>query len=135
MNINRHEIRELAVQTLFSIDSTKDDVERAIQSTMSLTDLEQEEVPDYLTFLVSGTLDKESELDSQISKQLKDKWTIGRLSRIDRAILSMGLFEMQNSLEVPKKVAINEAIELAGNFGDDDSKAFVNGILSNFVEG
>ncbi|WP_268869674.1 transcription antitermination factor NusB [Companilactobacillus versmoldensis] len=135
MNINRHEIRELAVQTLFSIDSTKDDVERAIQSTMSLTDLEQEEVPDYLTFLVSGTLDKESELDSQISKQLKDKWTIGRLSRIDRAILRMGLFEMQNSLEVPKKVAINEAIELAGNFGDDDSKAFVNGILSNFVEG
>lgn len=135
MNINRHEIRELAVQTLFSIDSTKDDVERAIQSTMSLTDLEQEEVPDYLTFLVSGTLDKESELDSQISKQLKDKWTIGRLSRIDRAILRMGLFEMQNSLEVPKKVAINEAIELAGNFGNDDSKAFVNGILSNFVEG
>ena len=135
MNINRHEIRELAVQTLFSIDSTKDDVERAIQSTMSLTDLEQEEVPDYLTFIVSGTLDKESELDSQISKQLKDKWTIGRLSRIDRAILRMGLFEMQNSLEVPKKVAINEAIELAGNFGDDDSKAFVNGILSNFVEG
>ncbi|KRL68375.1 transcription antitermination protein NusB [Companilactobacillus versmoldensis DSM 14857 = KCTC 3814] len=123
------------MQTLFSIDSTKDDVERAIQSTMSLTDLEQEEVPDYLTFLVSGTLDKESELDSQISKQLKDKWTIGRLSRIDRAILRMGLFEMQNSLEVPKKVAINEAIELAGNFGDDDSKAFVNGILSNFVEG
>ncbi|WP_225423851.1 transcription antitermination factor NusB [Companilactobacillus zhongbaensis] len=135
MSINRHEIRELAVQSLFSIDTTKADAATAIKSTLELADLTEVEVPDYLTFLVSGTLEHESELDSEISKQLKNKWTVARLSRIDRAILRMGLFEMQNSLEVPKKVAINEAIELAGDFGDKDSKAFVNGILSNFVEG
>ncbi|MCH4008025.1 transcription antitermination factor NusB [Companilactobacillus sp.] len=135
MSINRHEIRELAVQSLFSIDTTKADAETAIRSTLELSDMSDVEVPDYLTFLVSGTLEKESELDEQISKKLKNKWTIARLSRIDRAILRMGLFEMQNSLEVPKKVAIDEAIELAGDFGDKDSKAFVNGILSNFVEG
>ncbi|WP_245994738.1 transcription antitermination factor NusB [Companilactobacillus furfuricola] len=135
MSINRHEIRELAVQSLFSIDTTKADAETAIKSTLELADLSEIQVPDYLTFLVSGTLEHESELDSEISKQLKNKWTVARLSRIDRAILRMGLFEMQNSLEVPKKVAINEAIELAGDFGDKDSKAFVNGILSNFVEG
>ncbi len=135
MSINRHEIRELAVQSLFSIDTTKADADAAIKSTLELSDLSDIEVPDYLTFLVAGTLEKESELDTEISKQLKDKWTVARLSRIDRAILRMGLFEMQNSLEVPKKVAINEAIELAGEFGDKDSKSFVNGILSNFVEG
>jgi N utilization substance protein B len=135
LSINRHEIRELAVQSLFSIDTTKADAETAIRSTLELSDMSDVEVPDYLTFLVSGTLEKESELDEQISKKLKNKWTIARLSRIDRAILRMGLFEMQNSLEVPKKVAIDEAIELAGDFGDKDSKAFVNGILSNFVEG
>jgi N utilization substance protein B len=135
VSINRHEIRELAVQSLFSIDTTKADADAAIKSTLELSDLSDIEVPDYLTFLVAGTLEKESELDTEISKQLKDKWTVARLSRIDRAILRMGLFEMQNSLEVPKKVAINEAIELAGEFGDKDSKSFVNGILSNFVEG
>ena len=135
MSINRHEIRELAVQSLFSIDTTKADADAAIKSTLELSDLSDIEVPDYLNFLVAGTLEKESELDTEISKQLKDKWTVARLSRIDRAILRMGLFEMQNSLEVPKKVAINEAIELAGEFGDKDSKSFVNGILSNFVEG
>ncbi|MFD1471123.1 transcription antitermination factor NusB [Companilactobacillus mishanensis] len=135
MSINRHEIREIAVQSLFSIETTEDDAETAIQSTMQLCDLTEEEVPDYLMFLVSGTLDKQDELDSEISKQLKDKWTVKRLSRIDRTILRMGLFEMENSLEVPKKVAIDEAIELAGDFGEKDSKAFVNGILSNFVEG
>ncbi|WP_334328468.1 transcription antitermination factor NusB [Companilactobacillus sp. HBUAS59699] len=135
MGINRHEIRELAVQTLFSIETTKDDSDTAIASVMELSDLAEQDVPDYLNFLVSGTIEKQDELDTKISKYLKNKWTIGRLSRIDRAILRVGLFEMENSLEVPKKVAIDEAIELAGEFGDKDSKAFINGILSNFVEG
>ncbi|KRK79968.1 transcription antitermination factor NusB [Companilactobacillus nodensis] len=135
MIITRHNIRELAVQTLFSIETTKDDPDTAIASVMELSDLAEQDVPDYLNFLVSGTIEKQDELDASISKHLKNKWTIGRLSRIDRAILRVGLFEMENSLEVPKKVAINEAIELAGEFGDKDSKAFINGILSNFVEG
>ncbi|WP_225426543.1 transcription antitermination factor NusB [Companilactobacillus hulinensis] len=135
MSINRHNIRELAVQTLFSIETTKDDPDTAIASVMELSDLEDQDVPDYLKFLVSGTSEKQDELDKEISEHLKNKWTVGRLSRIDRVILRVSLFEMQNSLEVPKKVAIDEAIELAGDYGDKDSKAFINGILSNFVEG
>ncbi|APX73373.1 N utilization substance protein B [Companilactobacillus allii] len=133
--MNRHNIRELAVQTLFSIETTKDDPDTAIASVMELSDLENQEVPDYLKFLVSGSIEKQDELDKEISKYLKNKWTVGRLSRIDRVVLRVSLFEMQNSLEVPKKVAIDEAIELAGDYGDKDSKAFINGILSNFVEG
>ena len=133
--ISRHKIRELAVQSLFSIETTKNNPEDAITSTMQLCDLDQEAVPDYLTFLVSGTIEHQAELDEQIATHLKNKWTVGRLSRIDRVILRDGLFEMENSLEVPKKVAIDEAIEMAGDFGDKDSKSFINGILSNFVEG
>ncbi|MFH5810450.1 transcription antitermination factor NusB [Companilactobacillus sp. FL22-1] len=133
--ISRHKIRELAVQSLFSIETTQETPELAIASTMQLCDLNDETVPDYLTFLVSGAVEHQAELDSQIAKYLKNKWTVQRLSRIDRAILRVGLFEMENSLEVPKKVAIDEAIEIAGDFGDKDSKSFVNGILSNFVEG
>ncbi|MCV3762775.1 transcription antitermination factor NusB [Companilactobacillus farciminis] len=133
--ISRHKIRELAVQSLFSIETTKDTPEEAIASTMQLCDLTTEAVPDYLTFLVSGANEHQEELDEKIAKYLKNKWTIQRLSRIDRAILRIGLFEMENSLEVPKKVAINEAIQMAGDFGDKDSKSFINGILSNFVEG
>lgn len=135
MSISRHNIRELAVQTLFSIETTKDDPDTAIASVMELSDLEDQDVPDYLKFLVSGTIEKQDDLDKEISKYLKNKWTVGRLSRIDRVVLRVSLFEMQNSLEVPKKVAIDEAIELAGDYGDKDSKAFINGILSNFVEG
>ncbi|QCX24469.1 transcription antitermination factor NusB [Companilactobacillus futsaii] len=133
--ISRHKIRELAVQSLFSIETTKDTPEEAIASTMQLCDLTTEAVPDYLTFLVSGANEHQEELDEKIAKYLKNKWTVQRLSRIDRAILHIGLFEMENSLEVPKKVAIDEAIQMAGDFGDKDSKSFINGILSNFVEG
>ncbi|KRL28168.1 transcription antitermination protein NusB [Companilactobacillus paralimentarius DSM 13238 = JCM 10415] len=92
-------------------------------------------MPDYLTFLVSGVVEHQDDLDKKISEHLKNKWTVQRLSRIDRSILRVGLFEMENSLEVPRKVAIDEAIEMAGDFGDKDSKSFINGILSNFVEG
>jgi len=133
--ISRHKIRELAVQSLFSIETTEDTPEAAIASTMQLCDLSEETVPSYLTFLVSGTIEHQDELDEKIATHLKNKWTVKRLSRIDRVILRAGLFEMENSLEVPKKVAIDEAIEIAGDFGDKDSKSFVNGILSNFVEG
>lgn len=133
--ISRHKIRELAVQSLFSIETTQDTPEEAIASTMQLCDVCNEAVPDYLTFLVAGAVEHQDELDEMIAKHLKNKWTVKRLSRIDRAILRVGLFEMENSLEVPKKVAIDEAIEIAGDFGDKDSKSFVNGILSNFVEG
>jgi len=133
--ISRRKIRELAVQSLFSIETTQDSAQEAISSTMQLCDIAEEDVPDYLTFLVSGVIDHQDELDKQIAAHLKNKWTVKRLSRIDRAILHVGLFEMENSLEVPKKVAIDEAIEMAGDFGDKDSKSFVNGILSNFVEG
>jgi len=133
--ISRHKIIELAVQSLFSIETTKDSADEAITSTMQLCDLSSERVPEYLTFLVSGVIEHEDDLDKEIAEHLKDKWTVKRLSRIDRAILHVGLFEMENSLEVPRKVAIDEAIEIAGDFGDKDSKSFVNGILSNFVEG
>ena len=133
--ISRHKIRELAVQSLFSIETTKDAPDVAIASTMQLCDLADEAVPDYLTFLVSGAVEHQAELDEKIAAHLKNKWTVQRLSRIDRVILRVGLFEMENSLEVPKKVAIDEAILIAGDFGDKDSKSFINGILSNFVEG
>ena len=133
--ISRHKIRELAVQSLFSIETTQDTPQDAISSTMQLCDLTSEAVPDYLTFLVSGVVEHQDDLDKKISEHLKNKWTVQRLSRIDRSILRVGLFEMEKSLEVPRKVAIDEAIEMAGDFGDKDSKSFINGILSNFVEG
>ena len=68
-----------------------------------------------------------------IEKNLKEKWTIERISKIDIAILKLAIYEILYS-EVPYKVAINEAIELAKKYGDESSKKFINGILASIVK-
>jgi len=61
-------------------------------------------------------------------------WPVGKLSPIDRVILVLGLTELCTDSEVPKLVVINEAVELAKEFGDDNSSKFINGVLSNVAE-
>jgi ADP-ribose pyrophosphatase YjhB (NUDIX family) len=80
--------------------------------------------------LLDGILGKQSELDLIITKAAPE-WPIERISPVDRNILRLGLFELlfSDRKEVPAKVAINEAIELAKQFGGDNSSKFVNGVL------
>lgn len=71
--------------------------------------------------------------DERIS-QLAENWEINRMAAVDLAILRMAIVELQYVVDVPVKVVLNEAIELAKTFSTDDSSAFVNGILDNFVK-
>ncbi|MCK4301536.1 MAG: transcription antitermination factor NusB [candidate division Zixibacteria bacterium] len=71
--------------------------------------------------------------DERIS-QLAENWEINRMAAVDLAILRMAIVELQHIVDVPVKVVLNEAIELAKTFSTDDSSAFVNGILDNFVK-
>ena len=68
-----------------------------------------------------------------ISENLKEKWTIERISKIDIAILKVAIYELMYS-ELPYKIVINEAVELAKKYGDDSSKSFVNGVLASVVK-
>ena len=67
-----------------------------------------------------------------ISKKLKKEWTIDRISKINLAILKIAIFEIKYQ-ELPFKVAINEAVELAKKYGDDVAPVFVNGVLASIV--
>ncbi|KRN24789.1 hypothetical protein FC75_GL001161 [Lacticaseibacillus camelliae DSM 22697 = JCM 13995] len=93
-----------------------------------------EEAPAYLTTLVDGVLAHQDELDAQISAKLKKGWTLQRLSKTDLILLRLGLFELQFVPDVPDKVAVNEALELAKTYGDDADAKFINGILGHFVK-
>lgn len=84
---------------------------------------------DFINWLVTGVKDHESVLDNKIAPHLKD-WTIDRLLKSDRIILRMSTYELLNS-ETPQKVIINEAVELAKQFSDDEHYKFINGVLSN----
>lgn len=135
--LSRHEIRQMALQALFPLDfnqdlSKQDAILHAIElEHHELIDQEQAHfVPAYLDQLVTGVCESKEQLDEEIQRHLKAGWKIQRLSKMDVTILRIALYEMLYVDDVPNKVVLNEAIELAKTFSDDQSRKFVNGILS-----
>ena len=86
----------------------------------------------FIDSAVKGTIDNLEEIDSIISSVSKG-WSIERMAKVDLAILRLAVYEMQYDEEIPEKVAINEAVELAKKFGRDESPAFINGVLAKLV--
>ena len=86
----------------------------------------------YVDLCVNGCFDNIDEIDEKISSSLKN-WTISRLSKVNLAILRLSLSEMDYA-EVPYQVSINEAVELAKKFSDDDAPSFVNGVLAEVIK-
>lgn len=86
----------------------------------------------YVKEKVTHIMEKITDLDSQINK-IAEGWTTKRMAKEDLTILRLALYEIQYDEEVPERVAINEAVELAKKFGGDDSPSFVNGILAKLV--
>ena len=77
-------------------------------------------------------MDKLSDIDAQINERAKG-WTTGRMAKVDLTIIRLAVFEILYDETVPGSVAINEAVELAKKFGQDESYSFVNGVLARFV--
>jgi N utilization substance protein B len=128
----RHLARSLVLQTLFAIDYVPTDESQAIESLHYVisefgASVEQ---PDFLEYLLVGTYRKRVLIDEIIEKAAPE-WPIDKINAVDRNILRLGLFELLfgDYEQVPPKVAINEAIELAKSFGGESSSKFVNGVL------
>ena len=91
------------------------------------------EAPEYFLTLVNGVLGHKADLESKISEHLANNWTFDRLTNVERAILSVGAFEIEFT-ETPDVVAVNEAVELSKDFSDVKSSRFVNGVLTNLIK-
>lgn len=129
---NRHLSRSIVLQTLFEWDLNNFDrkaTQEALTRNMEEFAKNKSDAP-FMEKLLDGILQKQSELDQVIEKAAPD-WPIDRISPVDRNILRLGLYELlfADRAEVPAKVAINEAIELAKQFGGDNSSRFINGVL------
>ncbi|ANB57651.1 transcription antitermination factor NusB [Anoxybacillus sp. B7M1] len=123
--MKRHTAREKALQALFQIDVGHIEPEEAIQNVIK----KEEEADPFLRQLVFGVMEHQTEIDALLSDHL-EKWTLQRVANVDRAILRMATYEMKYTEDVPVKVILDEAIELAKKFGDDKSGRFINGVLS-----
>ncbi|MGM9926207.1 MAG: transcription antitermination factor NusB [Bacillus sp. (in: firmicutes)] len=126
--MKRRTAREKALQALFQIDIADAEVQEALDFV-----LEGQEQDEYLDFLVKGTTENITKIDEVITSNLEN-WTIARLSNIDRNILRLAAFEMMKSTEVPVNVVMDEGIEIAKAFGDDQSSKFVNAVLSKIKQ-
>lgn len=129
---NRHLSRSIVLQSLFEWDLNtleKKAVHDVLERNVAEFAPNKTDVP-FMEKLLDGVMAKQSELDLVIEKAAPE-WPIDRISPVDRNILRLGLFELlfADRKEVPAKVAINEAIELAKQFGGDNSSRFVNGVL------
>ena len=82
--------------------------------------------------IVEGTLNEVKQIDAEISNSAH-KWELKRIAFVDRAILRLATYELKHT-ETPKKVIINEAIELAKKFGENKSKGFINGLLDSLSQ-
>jgi transcription antitermination protein NusB len=123
--MKRRTAREKALQALFQIDISKVEIEDALQHV-----LDEEKSDPYLTKLVEGTIQHLEEIDGVIKGQLEN-WTIDRLAHVDRSLLRLAVFELLYCKEeVPTNVVLDEAIEIAKIYGDDQSSRFINGVLS-----
>jgi N utilization substance protein B len=91
------------------------------------------EVREFAERIAEGVMERHAELDALIGK-LADNWKVARMPIVDRNILRMGLYELLWLPDVPAKVTVNEAIELAKQFADDEAKRFVNGILDKVLK-
>ena len=129
---NRHLSRSIVLQTLFEWDLGNIDRKATydiLQRNVSEFAPNKTDTP-FIQQLLDGVLAKQNEIDLVIEKAAPD-WPLDRISPVDRNILRLGLYELLfgDRSEVPSKVAINEAIELAKQFGGDNSSRFINGVL------
>lgn len=140
--------REFALQLLYEIDIASGSLEEAFKdfwkdrTDLALSEPEKEvlekdkkdeEVREYAERLVTGACEKKSEIDRLI-EHYAENWTIRRMAAVDRNILRLATYEIIYVNEIPMKVAINEAVELAKRYGESDSSKFVNGILDKIAK-
>ena len=138
MASNRHLGRIIVLQSLYEI---------AFRKSCDDKDLQEVEVvnrnisrykaaandKDFIKSLADGVLDTGNELDDKIQPLAPD-WPLDQIARIDHIILQIGAFELINHDDVPPKVVINECVELAKEFGGENSSKFINGVLGTLLK-
>lgn len=132
---NRHLARTIALQTLYQWDfndKNQDNLDFSIKHNLKEF-APQFDDKGFIENLVKGVIKNQKEIDSLIIKYAPE-WPIEQITMVDRNVLRIGIQEMKYDDEIPEKVAINEAIELAKAFGGESSGKFVNGVLGTIYK-
>jgi N utilization substance protein B len=132
--MTRRSLREQIFKLLFRIEfNDPKEMDEQCRLFFSVSDdqigAEDEE---YIQNKYDSILERLPDIDKAINERTKG-WTTDRMSKVDLTIIRLGVYEILYDEEVPEGVAVNEAVELAKKFGQDESYSFVNGVLGNFL--
>jgi N utilization substance protein B len=126
----RRKAREHALQLLFQQDSSQGKI--LLEGSSALLPSADKPVDDFVDRLIRGVTRHLSEIDSLIRKHA-EHWSLERMALVDRNVLRIAVFELLYLDDIPAKVTLNEAIEVAKRYGDESSSAFINGILDRML--
>ena len=137
MASNRHLGRIIALQTLYEEEFRRDaaDIDFSLEEVLTRNIARYSEMVDDIDFirdLVAGVLKHSADLDATL-QPIAPEWPIDQIARMDRIVLRIGLYELLHATDVPPKVVINEAVELAKAFGGENSSKFINGVLGTVL--
>ncbi|MDZ7744773.1 MAG: transcription antitermination factor NusB [Candidatus Saccharibacteria bacterium] len=138
MSANRHLGRIIALQTLYEQEFRQEcnDKNVKLSSILKRNISRYKAMVDDRTFierLVNGVNQRQQSLDD-IIQPIAPEWPLDQIARMDRLVLRMGAYELLHEAEVPPKVVINEAVELAKAFGGENSSKFINGVLGTVLK-
>lgn len=129
----RTKAREYTLSLLYKFDVTKDQVLDSLDSFWAEQQESDQEVKEFTAKLLTGVLANLNDIDKKIAS-FATNWELNRMAVIDRNVLRLGSFELLYLLDIPAKVSINEAVELAKKYSGGEAGKFVNGILDRVKE-
>lgn len=137
MASNRHLGRIIALQTLYEQELRQEagDTDFDVSAVLARNIARYSKMlddPVFIEKLVAGVTKESTKLDAKL-QPVAPEWPIDQIARMDRLVLRIGLYELENEADVPPKVVINEAVELAKAFGGDNSSKFINGVLGTLL--
>ncbi len=134
--MNRSETRRIAFEFLYSLELQKlekNEYDGQINLFLEANHITENKVKEYITDVTYGIEKYKEEIVKQINEELSAKWEMSRLSKVSVVILKLAVYEIIYK-KLPYKVVINEAVEIAKSYGEDNTPSFVNGILASIVK-
>lgn len=131
--LSRSRMRELVFKYIYGKEIQGEDSEDQLDLFIESNDITDEEVINYLKTISTGINEHKDEIDELIKTNLKQNWSLNRISKINLSLIKIAIFEMLY-MNLPYKVAINEVVELAKKYADDSAPVFINGILASIVK-
>lgn len=132
--MNRRKSREIAMKLLFEMTINKEEYREVLENFKQNTEMKLDDVDfEYIIKIIQGVEENIDLIDNKIQENLRN-WKLNRISKMNMSILRLAIYEILFVEDVPDKVAVNESIEIAKKYSDDNAPSFINGVLGNMIK-